>query len=329
MKRIIFAVLMALVMMSSYAATPGLKFGKDGKFKIVQFTDLHIVHEDERSNAAFECIKNVVEAEKPDLIMLTGDIIYGKPGDANFKNVVEFVSKFKIPFGITFGNHDYEQDFSNADLMAIARSSKWCVADDAGGITGVGNYVLEVKSAAGKNDALLLYCFDSNNYSKLDGRGVGGYDHIRLDQINWYAQKSKSYTGANGGEPLPALAFFHIPLPEYAEASTSPSAQMYGARREKVCSPPLNSGLFTAFKEQGDVMGMFVGHDHDNDFAVSWYGVMLAYGRYSGGNTVYNHLPNGARVIELTEGQRSFTTWIRLRTGEIEQKTNFPADYKR
>ena len=46
-----------------------------------------------------------------------------------------------------------------------------------------------------------------------------------------------------------------------------------------------------------------VGHDHDDDYAVMWHGVLLAYGRYTGGDTVYNNLPNGARVIELTEGE--------------------------
>lgn len=48
-------------------------------------------------------------------------------------------------------------------------------------------------------------------------------------------------------------------------------------------------------------MGTFVGHDHNNDYAVMYKEVLLAYGRYSGGNTVYNNLANGARVIILQE----------------------------
>ena len=68
-------------------------------------------------------------------------------------------------------------------------------------------------------------------------------------------------------------------------------------------------------------MGMFVGHYHDNDYAVMWKGILLAYGRFTGGNTEYNHLPNGARVIVMKEGARTFTTWIRLKGGEIIDKT--------
>ena len=37
-----------------------------------------------------------------------------------------------------------------------------------------------------------------------------------------------------------------------------------------------------------------------------WKNILLAYGRYTGGNTVYNHLPNGARIIVLDEGARTF-----------------------
>lgn len=96
---------------------------------------------------------------------------------------------------------------------------------------------------------------------------------------------------------------------------------------EKACAPELNTGMFTAMKEAGDVMGMFVGHDHDNDYAVMWKGILLAYGRFTGGNTEYNHLSNGARVILMKEGARTFTTWIRLKGGEIIDKTVYPDSY--
>ena len=124
------------------------------------------------------------------------------------------------------------------------------------------------------------------------------------------------------------MAFFHIPLPEYNQAASDENAQSYGIRREKACASVLNSGLFTTMKEQGDVMGVFVGHDHDDDYAVCWQDVLLAYGRYTGGNTVYNHLPNGARVIQLTEGERSFKTWIRTAAG-VEQVTTYPDSYRK
>lgn len=104
------------------------------------------------------------------------------------------------------------------------------------------------------------------------------------------------------------------------------NAPMYGIRREKVCAPALNSGMFLAMKEQGDVLATFVGHDHDNDYAVYWHGILLAYGRFTGGPTEYTNLPNGARVIELTENSKVFRTWIRTAKG-VEQLTICPDDY--
>ena len=80
-------------------------------------------------------------------------------------------------------------------------------------------------------------------------------------------------------------------------------------------------------KEFGDILGVFVGHDHDDDYAVFWKGILLAYGRYTGGDTVYNNLSNGARVIEMTEGSTNFRTWIRLKDGEVINTVNYPSDF--
>ena len=48
---------------------------------------------------------------------------------------------------------------------------------------------------------------------------VKGYAWFTFDQVNWYRSQSAAYTERNGGKPLPALAFFHIPLPEYNQAA--------------------------------------------------------------------------------------------------------------
>lgn len=172
---------------------------------------------------------------------------------------------------------------------------------------------------------LYFYFFDSHSYSKLEG--VKGYDWLTFEQVANFRRQSALFTKNNGGQPLPALSFFHIPLPEYNQAASSEEAILIGTRMEKACAPALNTGMFTAMKEAGDVMGVFVGHDHDNDYAVMWHGILLAYGRYTGGNTVYNHLPNGARVIVLKEGQRTFDTWIDLAGGQQVNRSTYPDSF--
>ena len=63
-------------------------------------------------------------------------------------------------------------------------------------------------------------------------------------------------------------------------------------------------------------------------YAMYWNKVFLIYGRFSGCDTVYNDLkPNGARVIELTEGEQSFRSWIRIFGGQIDQDLRYPDDF--
>jgi hypothetical protein len=85
--------------------------------------------------------------------------------------------------------------------------------------------------------------------------------------------------------------------------------------------------MFLAMLESRDVMGVFVGHDHVNDYIGLRHGVALGYGRFSGTATTYNKGQHGARIIELNNtGNRNFKTWIRLRDGEIINNIQIPDD---
>ena len=305
-------------------STGKLRFDRDGKFKIVQFTDVHYIHNDPRSAVSLERIDEVLDAEHPDLVVFTGDVIFGKPAEEGLRTVLQRVSQRKIPFTVTFGNHDDEQGLSRKELFDIIKSIPYHLTDHAEGTSGTGNHALTVKSSEGEADAFILYFFDSHSYSSVEG--IGGYDFIKHDQIDWYRTLSNSFTEKNGGNPVPSLAFFHIPLPEYNQAAANESAILYGIRKEKACAPELNSGLFAAMKQQNDILGTFVGHDHDNDYVVYWKGILLGYGRYTGGNTVYNHLTNGARVFEINENSRTFDTWIRLKDGTTSF-VKYPDDF--
>lgn len=310
---------------SVQAETPVLKFNREGKFRIVQFTDVHFKYGNPASDIALERIKEVLDAEKPDFVIFTGDVIYARPADKGMLAVLELVADRKIPFGVVYGNHDNEQGMSREELLKVIQSVPYNLTTQAEGISGVTNFILPVKSSDGNKDALILYCLDSHSYSSV--KGIGGYDFLKADQIDWYRKNSEAFTAANGGSPVPSLAFFHIPLPEYNQAAADEGAILVGTRMEKACAPALNSGMFTVMKQQKDVLGVFVGHDHDNDYVVGWKGILLGYGRYTGGNTVYNDLSNGARVIEMTEGKRDILTWVRLAGGQIINRINYPSDF--
>lgn len=322
-----FSLILCMALLSALfcrAQVSPLQFNRNGEFKIVQFTDIHFKYGNPASDIALKLIGEVLDAERPDLVVFTGDVVYAAPADTAMRTVLSCAADRKIPFVVTFGNHDNEQGKTRAELYDVIRSMPFNIQPDRGGVESP-DYILTLKSSDGKKDAALLYCLDSHSYSQLPD--VKGYDWLTFDQVNWYRQQSATHTAKNGGQPLPALAFFHIPLPEYNEAAADEDAILIGTRMEKACAPVLNTGMFTAMKEAGDVMGIFVGHDHDNDYSVLWKGILLAYGRFTGGNTEYNHLPNGARVILMKEGARSFDTWIRLKGGEIVNRTVYPDSY--
>ena len=296
---------------------------KDGKFKIVQFTDLHYKLGNPASRQATDCLYEIVKAEQPDLVVLTGDVIYSKPGDMCLQQVLNVLSDLKVPFCYLLGNHDPEQGIPVNQLYDQAQQNSYCVQPKRNGNTL--DYALPIKSGDGTKTAAVLYCMDTHDYCKMVG--VGGYQWLTSKQIGLYRNWSAAFKRQNGGKPVPALMFMHYPLPEYNDAVANTQVVLYGTRMEKAYAPNLNSGMFTAVKECGDVMGVFCGHDHDNDYSLMYYRVLLAHGRFSGGNTEYNHLRNGARIIVLHEGQRNFDTYIRERGGQILYQTTYPDSY--
>lgn len=312
---------------NSESALPTLRFHDDGTFKIVQFTDIHLRHVPE-SDIAYERVNQVLDAEKPDLVVYTGDLIFEQGAQDLMCKVVQLSADRQIPFAVTFGNHDWEQGQPNDTLYEMLRTIPYCAMPMRGEGSAARDFALPVLSHANDSAAALVYLFDSNAYSQQPG--VGGYAYVDFDQVAHYRALSSSLTAANGGTPLPAVAYMHIPVPEYTYAWNDSRWPRYGMREEGECAAKLNTGLFAAFREKGDVMGMFCGHDHIDDYAVAYYDILLAYGRFTGGNTVYNGLPggNGARIVVLHEGERSLDTWIRTAEG-ISQQTTFPKDFRK
>ena len=294
-------------------------FDEKGKFKIAQFTDIHWKHGSPVTKRSVESIKAVLAIEKPDIAVLTGDIVWSLPDREPWTELIAIFEEAKTPFAVTLGNHDGESStkISRSEIFDILLRSPYFVGEKGPeDIHGTGNYVIPVYGKNGKS-AALLYCFDSNTYSK---QPIGGYGAIHFDQIAWYREQSDRYTAENNGKPLPALAFFHIPLPEYFQVIGT--KDFVGIHGEAPCPPDYNTGLFHSFLDQQDVMGVFVGHEHDNDYIGMIENVALAYGRASGWDA-YGSPERGARIIELYENEFVFDTWISTPKG-IEQTFHYP-----
>ncbi|HUH33841.1 MAG TPA: metallophosphoesterase family protein [Daejeonella sp.] len=309
--------------------TPGtnLSFNKDGKFKIMQLTDTHYIAGNPKSKRALDNVNQMLDLEKPDLVIHTGDIIFGEPAEQSLREILGPISERKIPFAAALGNHDEEYDKTREEVAEIINSIPYNINNNVKGIYGATNCYITLSSSNSDKVQRVLYILDSNRGSTIEG--IGGYGFIHFDQIAWYRKQSEYFTKMNGGVPVPSLAFFHIPLPEHKEASQDDkNGRMIGTRRENVASPIVNSGMFVSMKEMQDIQAVFTGHDHNSDFAVYWNEMFFIYGRFSGCDTVYNDLkPNGARVIELTENEKEFRSWVRLYGGEIIQNLQYPNDF--
>lgn len=116
----------------------------------------------------------------------------------------------------------------------------------------------------------------------------------------------------------PALAFFHIPVPEVRDLWYK---EFRGEYQEAVACSFVNSGALKSLVSMGDVKAVFYGHDHLNDFCGEIDGIWLCYG---GGFGYHGYgrpsWPRRARVISASLkrgknewlGVEAIRTWKRL-----------------
>lgn len=290
-----------------------LKYRPDGKFKILQFADTHYISGDTRSKRALNNVIAMLDAEKPDFVIFTGDVIFGNPAEASAHEILQPLVDRGIPFAVALGNHDSDFELSRTEIFKVYRSVPGNVnTPDDLGLHGCSNDILTLSGPRGVDR--VIYLFDSGNRDYM--AGVSSWGYVHSDQIEWYRNASRYFTEKNGGKPVPSIVFQHIPVPEYNQALYDKGDKarfLVGNLGEEPASPIFNSGQYVAMREMGDVQAMITGHDHNNDFVLMWQGFFFIYGRFSGCDTVYNDLkPSGARVFEFTAGDDGFRTWIRV-----------------
>ena len=291
-------------------------FTTDRDFKVMQLTDIHLGGgwiSLKKDAMAINAVAAMVTAEKPDLVVITGDIAFPLPyasGTLNnlapAKLFAALMENLGVYWTVTFGNHDTESfSYYNREKVSDFYENsgfKYCLYQ-AGpdNIDGYGNHVINVKNTAGEITQS-LFMFDSHSYTDDDPLGIRwNYDNIQPSQIEWYKntlaklnEQNNAVLAANGKEPvdtIKSLAFFHIPLTEtktawyeYADngyKDTENAKLVYGVAGETgeiVYSPVGEDNLFETMVELGSTKAVFFGHDHLNNFALNYKGIQLTYG---------------------------------------------------
>ena len=261
----------------------------------------------------YRYIRQVVNRYQPDLILVTGDIVYGKFDDngSALTEYIAFMEEFKIPWAPIFGNHDGEsrmgadwqcQQFENAEYCLFKQRE----------LTGNGNYTVGIQQ--GDRLQRVFFMLDSNGVASMsEETAANGHSRREVgfgaDQIKWYKEEAKKIKEES---PKTKLSFvFHIQLTafqnairEYVDYENFSSLDL---DKEESAQSKGDFGyighttkndwdadfqVWNGLKELG-VDSIFVGHEHCNSFSIVYDGIRLQYGQKSSQYDRYNKIING------------------------------------
>ena len=286
-------------------------FYTDRDLKILQLTDVHIgggIMSVKKDKMALNAVAAMLTAEKPDLVVITGDLVYPVPFQAGtFNNgistdmVITLLEKLGVYYTVCFGNHDSElySDYTRekiADKYANPDLKYSLFQKGPEDVDGYGNQVIKVKNSKG---IVTNAFFTIDSHSYIDGDFLGiqwKYDNIHENQIEWYKECVLAIDAANKAiDPdcpmFTSLCFFHIPLEEYGIAwqeykangykdteNVKHFAGGYYEKDEKSYCGVYSDNFFETALELGSTKGIFCGHDHENNASIEYKGIRLTYG---------------------------------------------------
>lgn len=296
---------------------PPLRFRADGTFHILHLSDVHLMDPEMEDDdpvrtdplfyeaRTFEVLEKSADVLQPDLAVLTGDVVNGYLSDLNYnfiyriiRKVTDVFARRNIPMAVTFGNHDSELNFHREiqTAMYMEYDGFYGTFNDEE-MYGCGNCFLPILSRDGSGrKAFGLWLIDSGDYVRDENMKIlEGYDYVHESQIAWYEKTAAALKAENGGVPLPAILFQHIPVQQEYDLIRKVDAPVPGTNgftrdgtywyipdaisgrlREPPCPPAGDHReQFESWVKTGDVLAAFFGHDHVNDFVVEKDGILL------------------------------------------------------
>ena len=208
-------------------------FVTDEDFKVMQLTDVHLggsIISAKKDKMAINAISAMINAEKPDLVVVTGDISFAVPWAATLNNRYahemfgHIMENLGVYWTVAFGNHDSElyDYYTRSDVADMYESEelKHCLFDRGpDDVFGECNHAINVRNSNGIVTRSIIM-IDTNSYTDEDVLGFDWiYDNIHEDQIQWYKDTIEGLNEYNrsideNAECVKSLMFFHIPLME-------------------------------------------------------------------------------------------------------------------
>lgn len=294
----------------------------DNGLKVLQLTDVHLGGgwmSPKKDSMSMNAVAAMITAEKPDFVIVTGDIGYPVPFQAGtFNNkssaklFAELMESLGVYWTLSYGNHDTEaySYYDRNELTEFYSGDEYphCLLQEgAPEADGSGNQIFNIKNSDGVVTRS-LFILDSHSYVDGDILGIlWKYDNIHENQIKWYsdavasiiadnnalisslpAEKAAEY--ADLADNVPSSVFMHIPISEYRDAwneyvdngyqNTENTIYNYGTAGESgkvVYSGVYEDELFETMLGIGSTDTVFCGHDHLNNFSLTYKGIDLTY----------------------------------------------------
>ncbi len=263
----------------------------------------------------FDHIRSLVAATTPDLIFITGDVVYGEFDDSGrfFTAFCDFMDSLRIPWAPVYGNHDTSSAKGVHWQNEQWENAAYCLFK-TGEVTGNGNY--SVLLTRGGEPLRVLYMLDSH------GDGWANPPEARIpaglypDQMAYFRTTARDLAERNGGRPIPAFMGFHIPSTEFLLADRAKGYEVapkyilgvdvpaeagdFGAHREPHAIFRSPEGFLDDLHAAG-VDGVFVGHCHGINTSVVWEGIRWTYGLKTGQYDFHIFTQQGGTLITLWE----------------------------
>ncbi|MBQ8407766.1 MAG: metallophosphoesterase [Clostridia bacterium] len=252
---------------------------------------------DKKDVRCYDYLREIIDATAPDLILITGDLVYGEFDDngKSLLELIEFMESYKIPWAPVFGNHENETKMGVDWQCEQLEKAEHCLFLQRK-LTGNGNYTVGIEQ--GGKITRVFFMLDSNGCGAASAESMAN-GHTKTspgfgsDQIKWYKKTAQEITKRS---PDTKLSFaFHIQLSVFGDAfakynTDGSTSHVYidqldgkqdgdfGYIGAAMKSPwDGDRSVWNGLKALG-VDSVFVGHEHANSASIVYDGVRLQYG---------------------------------------------------
>ena len=297
-------------------------------FCLLNLTDLQLKAKewepDNQTGKVFrKTAETLIKRLSPDLITLSGDLSYA--GDfESYKKFADYFDSFKIPWTCCFGNHD-NQDGDEPVQKVLEEYSKhefflFEKCDPSLGNTNIA--ILIEKNGKSAEGVLLMDTHDRVAYHRDECGKNLAWAGLTPKQLDWYRDRVAELEAAGCHD---STLIIHIPIHAYFKAAqaafkkTGPDKTVtlensygteiwnagyedsYGVWHEPISAYPEDEGAFDLIVKLGSTKTILCGHDHVNNWVVTYNGVRFIFGTKTGIGSYWEPKINGGTVLTVDQ----------------------------